>query len=195
MKGDKLAPTRERILDAARALFNERGYDRVTMRAVSDSLGISVGNLTYHFAHKHELVIALMDDDMHDTLLSEPFTRLDQINTIFSRMLDSLLRNPFYYLDDSVQDIVGERIGQNTARVHAQLDSAFDALVACGLVRPSFVGEERRAVLSFLLMSHITWLRRRIRHPQVPEVDKDTFLQRHWVLLAPYLTEQWTPAR
>ena len=54
--------TKERILAASLALFNERGYGNVTMRMIADSLSISVGNLTYHFPKKQDIVNALMDE-------------------------------------------------------------------------------------------------------------------------------------
>ena len=54
--------TREKILAVSLRLFNEQGYRSVTMRAIADSLSISVGNLTYHFAKKQDIVSALMDD-------------------------------------------------------------------------------------------------------------------------------------
>ena len=54
--------TREKILAVSLRLFNEQGYRNVTMRAIADALSISVGNLTYHFAKKQDIVAALMDD-------------------------------------------------------------------------------------------------------------------------------------
>ena len=44
--------TKELIRNTARELFNERGYRAVSMRNIADALGISVGNLTYHYPHK-----------------------------------------------------------------------------------------------------------------------------------------------
>lgn len=41
--------TKERIRRTASRLFSERGYRAVTMRNIADELGISVGNLTYHY--------------------------------------------------------------------------------------------------------------------------------------------------
>jgi AcrR family transcriptional regulator len=53
------APTRERILDAGRRLFNERGYAATTQAEIAAAVGISQGNLTYHFATKRDLVAQL----------------------------------------------------------------------------------------------------------------------------------------
>ena len=48
--------TRERILDASRQLFNQKGYAATTLAEIAASIGIAQGNLTYHFATKQKLV-------------------------------------------------------------------------------------------------------------------------------------------
>lgn len=53
------ASTKNRILDAALALFNERGAGYVTTNHIAEALGISPGNLYYHFRNKAEIVRAL----------------------------------------------------------------------------------------------------------------------------------------
>lgn len=44
------------ILETARKLFNEQGYNGVSMRDIAGALGISVGNLTYYFKRKEDLL-------------------------------------------------------------------------------------------------------------------------------------------
>lgn len=51
--------TRTRILEAARALFNERGTAAVSTNHIAAAAGISPGNLYYHYADKREIVRAL----------------------------------------------------------------------------------------------------------------------------------------
>jgi len=51
--------TRARILEACRVLFNERGPAEVTTAEIAAAVGISEGNLHYHFRRKHEIVTAL----------------------------------------------------------------------------------------------------------------------------------------
>ncbi len=53
--------TRDRILDACRKLFNERGPNKVTTAEIAESVGISEGNLHYHFQRKDQIVEALFD--------------------------------------------------------------------------------------------------------------------------------------
>jgi AcrR family transcriptional regulator len=51
--------TRQQILDTARVLFNAQGLHRVGVRDIARALGMSPGNLAYHFATKDDLVAAL----------------------------------------------------------------------------------------------------------------------------------------
>jgi AcrR family transcriptional regulator len=53
--------TRERILEECRRLFNERGPAEVTTAEIAAAVGISEGNLHYHFRRKEQIVEALFD--------------------------------------------------------------------------------------------------------------------------------------
>lgn len=54
--------TRDRILEAARALFNEEGVSALSAVDIAASLGISPGHLYYHFKGKPEIVAALLEE-------------------------------------------------------------------------------------------------------------------------------------
>ncbi len=48
--------TRAAIIEAALALFTERGYEAATMRAIAQRAGVSTGNAYYYFSSKEELI-------------------------------------------------------------------------------------------------------------------------------------------
>lgn len=52
----KAEKTRQRILDTALRLFQERGYEGTTMRAVASEAGVALGNAYYYFKSKEHLV-------------------------------------------------------------------------------------------------------------------------------------------
>jgi AcrR family transcriptional regulator len=53
--------TRERILDIARELFTEHGYDGTSLREIADRLGFTKAALYYHFQSKDEILLALLE--------------------------------------------------------------------------------------------------------------------------------------
>ena len=54
---------RDRILDAARALFAEQGYDAVTMRKIAEKIEYSPTAIYFHFKDKQTLLQELCDTD------------------------------------------------------------------------------------------------------------------------------------
>lgn len=54
-----MTTTKDRILDAALVLFNERSTDTVTTNHIAEALAMSPGNLYYHYRNKAEIVRAL----------------------------------------------------------------------------------------------------------------------------------------
>jgi len=54
--------TASRILEASRELFNMKGYAATSVTEIAASLGMSQGNLTYHFPTKQALAMAIEDD-------------------------------------------------------------------------------------------------------------------------------------
>jgi len=55
----KAKRTRQAVLNAALALFQERGFEATTMRDIADRASLAVGATYYHFRTKDEIVLAL----------------------------------------------------------------------------------------------------------------------------------------
>src|SRR6187551_2396101 len=58
-KGDKRERTRAALLEAARALVREKGYERTTIDAVAKRAGMTTGAIYGNFKNRDELFIAL----------------------------------------------------------------------------------------------------------------------------------------
>ncbi|WP_405914392.1 TetR/AcrR family transcriptional regulator [Streptomyces sp. NBC_00963] len=61
VKPAKSEQTRTLILETALRLFQERGYDKTTMRVIAREAGVSVGNAYYYFAGKEHLIQGFYD--------------------------------------------------------------------------------------------------------------------------------------
>ena len=54
--------TPELILEASRKLFNQQGYAATSLSEIAAAVGISQGNLTYHFPSKSDLAVRIIQD-------------------------------------------------------------------------------------------------------------------------------------
>jgi AcrR family transcriptional regulator len=77
--------TRERILETALVLFNEFGEPNVTTQLIADEMGISPGNLYYHFHNKDEIIESLFADFERgiDETLAAPARRTPDVEDIW----------------------------------------------------------------------------------------------------------------
>jgi AcrR family transcriptional regulator len=96
--------TRERILESARRLFNKEGYFNVRMRAIAEEEGISVGNLTYHFKKKPEILLALyqgMTEVFDARLAAAPSTEasLEHMQREVEQSMKVMLDYRFFWLE------------------------------------------------------------------------------------------------
>lgn len=78
--------TKERILQASIRLFNEQGVASTRLQQIADNIGISVGNLAYHFKSKEAIVQSVYDRLFED----------------FTEILGNYLTNPSF-LDFDIQ--------------------------------------------------------------------------------------------
>lgn len=53
--------TKDKIIETARQLFNEKGTRHVTTNHVAAQAGISPGNLYYHFRNKEGIILAIFE--------------------------------------------------------------------------------------------------------------------------------------
>src|SRR5215470_5000436 len=93
---------RTRILDAARELFAEHGYDAVTMRGIADRIEYSPTAIYFHFKDKEALLRELCDTDFATLArgfqkiaqIADPIERLRQIGRSY---VDFALEFPNHY--------------------------------------------------------------------------------------------------
>lgn len=54
--------TRDKIIASATELFNQHGFGAISLHEIAQTMGISRGNLTYHFSNKDELLEAIANE-------------------------------------------------------------------------------------------------------------------------------------
>jgi AcrR family transcriptional regulator len=75
---------RQLILDTARQLFLEEGFDAVTMRRIADKIEYTPTTIYLHFKDKEALFRELIEDDFRK--LAESFAKLVEINDPLERI-------------------------------------------------------------------------------------------------------------
>jgi AcrR family transcriptional regulator len=86
---DKPMKTKDRILITALDLFNENGTVKITTNHIADAMGISPGNLYYHYRNKEEIIRTLWEIMVHR--IKVPFsdtTGLDHAREIIHFLYD-----------------------------------------------------------------------------------------------------------
>lgn len=58
-KERNMAKLKDEILQSAKQLFQEKGYEGVSLRAIAEHAGTTIGNLTYHYPQKEDLLVAM----------------------------------------------------------------------------------------------------------------------------------------
>jgi AcrR family transcriptional regulator len=85
MKIKKSEETRTRILDAALAVFRERGFERATMREIAAAAEVAVGAAYYYFESKDAIVMAFYGRSQNE-MRPEIEERLGRSKTLETRL-------------------------------------------------------------------------------------------------------------
>lgn len=178
------------ILKTAARLFDETGWEGVSMRRIADTLGISVGNLTYHYKRKEDLLEAVMQTRHEQCRKLPPPGTIRELDGFFRAVLDK----QSHVLVRACGRCDGDEIAAR--RLHLQairhigelLSSALDALERGGLLRPDLSRSAvEQALLGMLLMG---------RPAELLDSAPDPEGTRHclWQLLSLLLTPEGTEA-
>jgi AcrR family transcriptional regulator len=84
--------TRQRILDAAYALFRRKGYTRVSMDEIAAATTVTKRTIYYHFTSKDELLAAVLEAQ-HLLALAAFRTFGDNLSGSPEEIVDSLFRD------------------------------------------------------------------------------------------------------
>jgi AcrR family transcriptional regulator len=136
--------TRERIIALAQARFNEFGYGNVTTAALAAELGISEGNLWYHFKTKRHLLESICEEFIrysNERLALRPSSETDVIEGYIELMMAherELLLYRFLYRDQADygghSQIVLDNITGLYDKSRAQFRAFFTEMVRVGLL-------------------------------------------------------------
>lgn len=95
--------TKKRILLAAKELFEEKGFDRTTVREVAAKAGANVALINYHFGSKENLLTDIVEEMTSETRLkltdiqNSALGPAEKLRQVIELYVDRLHSNSSYY--------------------------------------------------------------------------------------------------
>lgn len=149
--------TREQILHAALHLLVEQGYRAMTMRRIAAQCGIQLGNLTYHFPTREDLVQALLEAVISSYEIEfDPIVRMpgippeQRLFDLCALILEDIRtkKTTRVFLElwalSNHDRFVSERVAELYARARAPLVEIVEEM------RPDLAPEKRAAMVLFI---------------------------------------------
>jgi len=157
--------TRDKIVSAALALFNENGERNITTNHIAADLGISPGNLYYHFKNKEAIIREIFES--YSVELLEGFIPVDtqQDNlALLKRYLDCIFtlmwKYRFFYanLPQILQhdEILHEKYLAVQRRSQVNLNAIFKSFIELKLL--NIKEEEVKPLVTSLHLIIFSWL-------------------------------------
>ena len=194
MKGDMSTMdfTKSRIRKVAKELFNEKGYQSVSMRQIAGAAKISLGTLTYHYAHKQDLLAAIMDDTISIFPKTAP-QDISGLHMLFGQLLKSVADARFYFNDPGVyraSPTLQEQRDENVGCLFGLLESSLENLVKNQLLTQNLTGKRINELAMVMMLSHTGWLQYNASRSREYGITLEELLQAQWAAVYPYLTEK-----
>ena len=196
-----MSSSKQLIQETAVRLFNERGYDKVSLRDIAREAGIAIGSLTYHFKRKEDLLDAILED-LHAGYSNALDTSL-RGEELLARLADLFVegernqaRYPFYFENLTQIAQCSEHVATEARVFEAALLSfyrcAFETLAQDGLLRSGMTPAQRNAICLSFVTLQASWSMGAGPHANGidPELGIATLLS---ALVATCLTEEAAP--
>ena len=186
---------KDEILQTAKLLFNQQGYEAVSMRDIARTVGISVGNLTYHFPRKADILLALLSLSRNPGLYSIVVHTLSDFDPLCGTLVLSGGVYSFYcrkvglfWADDELK----QNEFLNSDIIRQNFLQGLKQLVKEGYFKPEFTPALAQTMGYFMLLSHYSWAQYTILSGTDQSAALDRFVGEHWAVLAPYFSEKGT---
>jgi len=114
-KGDKRARTRASLLEAARAIVREEGYDRTTLAKVAERAGMTTGAIYGNFRNRDELFVTLGE------AYWAPVAPVIKPGATFAQAMRAFAKATIAAVDERAPVAVGRLTGMAYALAHEEL--------------------------------------------------------------------------
>lgn len=178
---------KQAIMDTARQLFNEKGFHDTCMRDIASALNISVGNLTYHYKKKEDLIEAILLEDHKKYKKPNPIYTFSDLNQLLLNVTDQKNSRPYYYRHyvqlAQMCPAVYEMQVSVLKNLKDVLTESFHNFVNARLLKKDYT-EEYSNIVNVIMALMVYGL------PDFMEEDNAPILNCVWSIIIPCLTEQ-----
>ncbi len=193
--------TKQRILQSSLQLFNQYGVDAVTVRHIAKELGMSHGNLCYHFPNTDAIAETLYEQLLEElnNVLEEPSV-FNTINLQTLYKLCAFVFEKLYKYKFLIQDFISlTRRNPNLKQKHRDLVASrrlffqmgIEAGIQAGFLKPDIIEGQYENFFNQLFIISDFWLASAEILYEGKEEDKlQTYLNITFTLMVPYLTEK-----
>ncbi|OSI10672.1 TetR/AcrR family transcriptional regulator [Neisseria zoodegmatis] len=193
--------TYTRIIDAGLMLFNEEGERNISTNHIAAHLGISPGNLYYHFRNKDEIIVQLFkrySDDLLNYLHNAqlPAGVCDAISYM-SGIYDVMWRYRFLFSDVNTllarsAELLGEHNNFTQAKVSPLLVNLLTLLNGLGIIKADETSMNDLALNMWMVTKYWFDFDGSLRgRAKLTEDSKVRGIQRTLSLLRPYLLPEY----
>lgn len=161
--------TKQKIVKAAIELFNEKGLVNVRLQHIADDVGISVGNLAYHFYSKKAIIVGI-DEQLEGELspllsLEQDFPYLIDFDNHLASYHYLLNRYSFYFLD------------------LLELERAYPKIY---VKRQEYMSKMIKQIYKWMLLN----MKKEIFKPEVQEGHYQHTAETIWMIITFWMTQQ-----
>lgn len=181
--------TIERILDASLRLFNEEGFQSVSILKIANRAGISPGNLSYHFKSKTDIVLSVfpsLEEEVRHGLLAAivPGRRMEpgEAAVYMVGILRTLWRYRFFFnaLNHLLSDEPNLRARYLALQetIISSAEGAMSSLVAAGEMREPALPTTTRTLARNWWLIWLGWLGiEQLEHPGLEMVPNSVLFE------------------
>lgn len=184
------AARRAEIVTAARLLFGRHGFAKVSLRDIAGEIHMSVGNLTYYYPRKTDLIEAVFSDFCQNVLpRGRPPVDLEELGVLLEQYERVLEDNAFYF---RACGPLGDRL--ESLQVHAvqELRTLWETilgnLLETGLLEPPAYPGQYQAVSTAVQLVFRHWAS--FARTEAAAGGAPSFQRCIWAILYPNLTEK-----
>jgi AcrR family transcriptional regulator len=192
--------TKEKILETARILFNTHGISAISSKSIAEEMGISYGNLCYHFPKKDDIILQLylnMQKNVEQQFknIKEEVINLEFMLSRLKILFEEIYKYKFIYLGitkvvrhfDHIKKHAQEQFDQRWNI----LDTISSFLIANGYMKAFKDDKQKNMLIHALLMVSNSWISDAEVFYKGKDSEKiDYYMQVFFNLVRPTLTEK-----